>query len=618
MSDAEVTAAAAAELLGEAARELSRWGLTDLADDLRRAARRRVDDPAVVLVVGPPRSGKSSLVDALLGVRLLAGDPVVPTAVPVVVGWGARPSARFVPADGTSQVGPRPVLPRVPPDAVATAAGAPPAGVASVEVELPRALLAAGLVLVDTPGSGGGIAGPRAAAVLRAAADADAVVYAVDPARELGEQDVGLLRAVVDLCPEVVVVLTKTDAYREWRRIQALDSLHLGEAGLPVQVLATSAPLRVHGLATADDDALRASGFPQLADHLRRRVLGTRAAARDRQAARLVQHALRHLLAEARTRREALAGPGDPALVARWRAAREEAERLRTRSARWQQTLADQVAELAAQADADLTARLVDVRHESARRLESGDPTAGWREFEPWLYERTNDELLGHATHVRALADRVVADVAALFDAQVVELSRTLDLAVSAQPVSSALLRAPTARRGERADLGLHAVRGVSLGASLGVALAHGATLLAGAAISGPLLPVAAGVAAVLVGGRMLRSGREAQRRARRTEAQRAVTAYLDEVEVAARRATRDTVRRVQQEVRDHFTDVAGEMVRSADRSLRAVERAVRSARTERAGELRRLDDDLRRLRPLVAAADGLLAATAGATVAGT
>ena len=88
--------------------------------------------------------------------------------------------------------------------------------VVGVEIQLPRKLLAGGLVLVDTPGVGG-LGSAHAAASLAAISMADAVVFVTDASQELTRSELDFLHQARRLCATVVCVLTKTDFYPAWR-----------------------------------------------------------------------------------------------------------------------------------------------------------------------------------------------------------------------------------------------------------------------------------------------------------------------------------------------------------------------------------------------------------------
>src|SRR2546429_8625512 len=142
----------------------------------------------------------------------------------------------------------------------ATAARYAPEGVLddarleAVEVELPRELLRGGLVLVDTPGIGGGFAAAAAAATMRAMSLADAVLMVSDASQEYTAAEVELLRRAAEICPRMLCVLTKIDFYPEWARIQEINRGHLRRAGLSTELMPVSSVLREVAVETGDQE----------------------------------------------------------------------------------------------------------------------------------------------------------------------------------------------------------------------------------------------------------------------------------------------------------------------------------------------------------------------------
>src|SRR4051794_2620847 len=165
--------------------------------------RERVSSPSVrVLVVGEPKKGKSSLVNALVGVPVCPVAEDVATVVPTVIRAGTSPRAALVLARSEATAGggatADPVLQRVevPMEVLAarsTRTQRPDGGrLVRVEVELPRRLLDGGLGLVDTAGGagGGGGAAPAAGDPLP---PADAVRVGTHAPPEVTAPGVGLL-----------------------------------------------------------------------------------------------------------------------------------------------------------------------------------------------------------------------------------------------------------------------------------------------------------------------------------------------------------------------------------------------------------------------------------------
>src|SRR5437867_3522854 len=133
----------------------------DLAARLTQARTRLVDPMFHVLVVGEFKQGKSSLINALLGVDVCPVDDDIATAVPTKLLFASEPSAAATiipPADALE--GTPSTVEDVPFDDVSqyvTEAANPEnvRRIECVEVRVPAALLQGGLVLVDTPGVGG-------------------------------------------------------------------------------------------------------------------------------------------------------------------------------------------------------------------------------------------------------------------------------------------------------------------------------------------------------------------------------------------------------------------------------------------------------------------------------
>lgn len=591
------------ELLDAALREVRGRGREDLAGRLLSERQRVQRGSSAVLVVGEFNQGKSSLVNALLNARVCATDADVATAVPTVVRFGEQLQ---VAAGGADDADRAPVDPGSAEALQTRDDRASAAGPDLVEVTVPRALLRDGLVLVDTPGLGGGLASAHAARTLRALTGADAVVFVTDASQELTATEVELLQRAAGLCPRIVCALTKTDVYAEWRRIGELDAAHLREAGLRIPLQPVSSTLRHHGLRTGDRRLVAESGYPRLAAFLR----GTteRAARQGRAAAAASAHsALSQLAAEVAAERAALADPGRAGeQIEALREAQRRAEELRSGGSRWLQVLNDRIGDLSSTVDFDLSTRLRAVRKDAGERLQSADPTREWVELEPWLYERTNAVLADHLRLLRDEADAVADDVAGRFGQEAWRIRADADVTrVTGQEVTSTSdvgLAALAASRAGRVELGIGALRGGSAGA----VLAHAVGLLVGAAFLPVTIPVAVVLGGVLAR-TTYRSAKAAQMRALRAEAERTVAVYLEEIEMRARRDTRDSLRRIHQHLRDVFAAHATELQASVQRALETTAGAVREDQMGRQERLRRADEELNRLRALATAAGAMV-----------
>jgi hypothetical protein len=598
---------AVVEIIAAATEAARRYERADLVARLERERAAVLEPRCRVLVVGEFKKGKSSLVNALLNARVCVTDAEVATAVPTMVRYGPGVAARALADGGVAAEEGRPV-PLADIEALATGAdlgGADPAGrrsaVRALDVTVPRALLRDGLVLVDTPGVGGELASAYAAATLRALTAADAVLFVSDAGGEYTAPELEFLRQAADLCPTVICTLTKIDFYPAWRRILAADQAHLQTAGLGYEIVPLSAPLRQHGLNDGDRGLLVESGYPRLAALLRQAAAATADTARAAGAA--AAHAtLAQLVSRLSTEHDALADPARASEQrAQWTEARQRAEQLKSGGARWQQVLTDRVGDLAANVDLDMGVRMRALRKEAADQIGADNPLLGWAQLEPWLHRRTNEALLDHLRVIRDQADAVADDVARQFGLAAWELRVAVDVDRPGDAARDVGLAAVATNRSSRFELGLMAARGGSVGLIAG----HAVGLVLGLALP-VTLPVTAVLSTVLAR-KTWRTARTAQLRALRAEAERAIAVYLDEVDLVARKDSRDSVRQVQRQLREVFGQRAGELYASTAQNLEALTKAVQEDERGRRARLAEVAAELDRLRTLAGRAGGLV-----------
>jgi GTP-binding protein EngB required for normal cell division len=179
------------------------------------ALRGRLDAARLrVLVVGEAKRGKSTLVNALLGREVLPAGVTPVTAVATTVRYGEDPrtDVRFL--DGHEEKHPLDAL-----GDLVTERGNPGnrRGIASVTAWVDAPVLAGGVELVDTPGTGSVFEWDTAAAY-KALETMDAAVFVLtaDPPISAAERD--LLGRVAELSVTTFAVLNKAD--------------HLDDAGL--------------------------------------------------------------------------------------------------------------------------------------------------------------------------------------------------------------------------------------------------------------------------------------------------------------------------------------------------------------------------------------------------
>lgn len=196
----------------------------DAAAEIDVLRRREVTRPSIV-IVGETKRGKSSLVNALIGVAELSPvDVAVATSTYLEFTHGTAEQVRaFIPGrDEPVELAVADLRDW------ATAFGQLPDGQRPprrIEVRYPAPLLEH-LTLVDTPGTGG-LDPVHAEIALDAVAQADALLFVVDASSPFTKPELDFLIEASKRVNLVVFALTKIDAYPGWRTIWEDDRAQL-------------------------------------------------------------------------------------------------------------------------------------------------------------------------------------------------------------------------------------------------------------------------------------------------------------------------------------------------------------------------------------------------------
>lgn len=569
-------------------------GRGDLVERLDRTRKRLLDPHVRVVIVGQFKQGKSKLVNALVNAPACPVDDDVATSVPTSVGFAPEPSAVVLTRRGE---GPSATVERIPISLDELADYVSEKGnpdnerdILGAEVNLPRELLKGGLRLVDSPGVGG-IESTRSLSTLAALSTAHAVLLVSDASQEYTEPEVQFLRHALRISPNVAAVLSKTDIYPEWRRIQDIDRSHLGEVGA-VPLFAVSSDLRMLAAEQQNRELNDESGFPALVAHLRRDILGRAETLHRRAAAHDLNSTVDQLSLSLRTELNALLHPEDtPMLIARLEEAKSRADEFRGRSARWQVTLADGIADLIADTEHDLRDRLRKVQREAESAIDEGDPGPIWEQIAQWLDERVSDAV--SETFVwtsersqwlsEQVAEQFAADEGDIPFIDVGDTGGLLDPVEQLPGMEDGRLGAA-----EKIYIG---VRG-SYGGVLMVGLA---TSLVGLSLINPLSLLAG----VLVGRRAYREDMASRLTRRQMEAKNHVRRHIDDVVFQVGKQLKDRLRLVQRTARDHFGALADELHRSLSESVLAAKQAAATYTADRDGRVGQLQTRLQHVETL-------------------
>ncbi|MDT7586072.1 MAG: hypothetical protein QOE32_3622, partial [Pseudonocardiales bacterium] len=389
----------AVALVDLALKATSAYGRPDLGKRLQ-ATRSRLADPNVrVLIVGEFKQGKSQLVNALVNAPVCPVDDDIATAVPTVVKYAEAAGVTLVRESQSDSGEPLPAQrTEVPIEQLAqyvSEAGNPGNRhqLTYAEVGLPRRLLESGLVLVDTPGVGG-LGSSHGAATMGALPRADAVLLVSDAAQEYTAPELEFLAAARQLCPNVACVITKTDLYPHWRRIVELDQGHLRVVGESPRVFPVSSTLRLHALRTEDTALMEESGYVELIHYLQRDVVGHADDLDRRSVSQDVLAVSQQLAASMQSELIAQEDPEKAAgLIEQLKEAKQKADDLRQRSARWQQTLNDGVQDLTSDIEYDLRDRLRSVSREAEHVIDQSDPKDTWDQFTTWFEQQVSQSV---------------------------------------------------------------------------------------------------------------------------------------------------------------------------------------------------------------------------------
>jgi hypothetical protein len=581
------TVAPAIQAVELAVKAATAYQRPDLAARARQALQRLHNPRVRVLVVGEFKQGKSMLVNALLNAPICPIDDDISTSVPTVVRFGDNPSVTLVRAARISgEDDEREERTQVPVEKLAdyvSEAGNPGnhAGLKYAEVGVPRNILADGLELVDTPGVGG-LGSVHGSATMAMLPSADAILLVSDAAAEYSRPELEFLRQAGRICPNVACVVTKIDLYPQWQRITELDQGHLASVEIDAELLPTSSVLRLHAVQAEDRQLNLESGFPALVSFLRDRVVGQSGRLANRSAANDVVTIAGQLAAGMRAELAATEDPGEASrLMAELERAKTRAADLRNTSSRWHQVLNDGIADLNADVDYDLRDRMRSIVREGEKIVDGVDPGKVWDQFALQVEDQAAAAAAANFLWASERARWLAGQVAELFAE---DGARSLpDLPDSTGPDLPDLIGEMEDPAGEKFGAGQRAFVGLR-GGYMGTLMAGMYSTFMGLTLLNPF----SAAAGLLMGGKMMRDESKRLLERRRMEAKNTVRRYVDDVSFQVGKQSRDMLRHVQRELRDHFMARSDELVRSAQESLIAAERA---SQTGEAGRQQRIAD---------------------------
>jgi replication fork clamp-binding protein CrfC len=565
----------------------------DLAERLARAKERITDPQIRVVVAGQLKQGKSQLLNSLLNVPVARVGDDESTVLATVVSYGENASAKLIVARPDGEEPEAIDIPMA--DIKTDLRRAPQAGgreVLRVEVTAASPLLKNGLAFIDTPGVGGH-GQPHLSATLGLMPDADALLMCSDTSQEFTEPEMTFMRQAFEICPVATIVATKTDLYPHWRQIVEANKAHLERAGLSIPMIPSSSLLRSHAIQLNDKELNAESNFPAIVKFLSEQVLSRQNdRIRDLVVAE-IRSAAEHLTLKVTSE---LAALNDPDVGERLKKdlerRKEEAQDALQQTALWQQVLNDGIADLTADIDHDLRGRFRIISQHIEKEIDTCDPTQHWAEIggelENAIATAVGDNFVWAYQRAQALAE----DVARTFteaglDAIDMPQIDAREMGASLGEIKSlAKLEAKPIGKGRKMTMGMQGSYG-------GVLMFGMMTSFAGLGMFNPL-SIGAGV---LMGRTAYKENMENRMLRVRNEAKMNTRRFIDDVSFVVNKESRDRLKGVQRQLRDHYRGIANQTTRSLNESLQATIASAKLQENERNTRIAELERQLNILR---------------------
>ncbi|BBX10340.1 dynamin family protein [Mycolicibacterium aichiense] len=563
--------------------------LNDRGDLVARlaVAKERITDPQIrVVIAGQLKQGKSQLLNSLLNMPVARVGDDETTALVTVISYAEQPSARLIVSVGEG-VPPQSI--DIPIDDIRhdlrRAPQAQGREVLRVEVGAPSPLLQGGLAFIDTPGVGGH-GQPHLSSTLGLLPDADAMLMISDTSQEFTEPEMRFIRQAHEICPVGAVVATKTDLYPYWREIVSANTAHLQRAGLQLPLIPASSLLRSHAIQLNDKELNDESNFPAIVAWLSEKVLSRENDAVRDHVVGEIRSAAEHLNLSVNSELSALSDPDQARrLTEDLERRKQEAQDALQQTALWQQVLNDGIADLTADVEHDLRARFRAITQHIESVIDEGDPTQHWAEIGAEVEDSVANAVGDNFVWAYQRAEALAADVARTFVEAGLDAIKMPE--VSAAEMNAGVGRLKSLARLESKPIGKGHKVITSMRGSYGGVLMFG--MLTSVAGLGMFNPLSLG-AGLLLGRKAYKEDMENRMMRVRNEAKTNLRRFVDDVLFVVSKESRDRLKNVQRQLRDHYRDIANQTSRSLNESLQSTIAAARMEETDRNNRIRELE----------------------------
>jgi replication fork clamp-binding protein CrfC len=449
-------------------------------------------------------------------------------------------------------------------------------------------LLKGGLVFVDTPGVGGH-GQPHLSATLGLLPDADAMLMVSDTSQEFTEPEMTFIRQAFEICPVATIVATKIDLYPHWRQIVEADKGHLQRAGLSIPMIPASSLLRSHAIQLNDKELNEESNFPAIVKFLSERVLSRENDRVRDQVLAEIRSAAEHLTLTASSELSAL---NDPDTRERQKAElerrKQEAQEALQQTALWQQVLNDGIADLTADVDHDLRGRFRAITQHTEHVIDTCDPTHHWAEIGAELENAIATAVGDNFVWAYQRAEVLAQEVARTF----------VEAGLEAVDMPQLDAREMGASLGEIKSLSRLEAKPIKAGHKVvtGMRGSYGGVLMFGMLSSfvglGMFNPLSLG-AGLLLGRKTYKDDMENRMMRVRSEAKMNMRKFIDDVSFVVTKESRDRLKGIQRQLRDHYRGIANQTTRSLNESLQANIASAQLEEAERNTRIRELERQL-------------------------
>ncbi|MEU5844670.1 dynamin family protein [Saccharopolyspora shandongensis] len=556
-----------------------------------------------IVVVGEFKKGKSSLVNALVNVPICPVVDTASTAVPMSITYAEKPTVTltYQPSGNGKKEASRVAAPlREIPRQVTEAPPNDKGGkLMWVDVGIPNQLLSQGVTFVDTPV--GGLSETAEAPTYGVLSAADALVFATDAAQELTATEIELLKSAKNLCPSVVCAVTKIDLYPQWRQIVEQDKAHLSAAGLEIPVFPVATALQAQAALKRDKRLFAESGCVPLLAYLGQKVVANI----ERLTLAAVTANFRDVLGQVdqvlAARQKTLADPEQgKELVAKLQEAGKKAEALRAAGARWQQTLGDGFGNISSDVDFDMRRRFRDLTREANKAIGEGDPAKTWEEIQAWMRRRLTAEVVENYT----LLQQRVAELGKSVAEQFAEEQQGAEVEVHAEAPTELIKELEEAAENVEIVKASLKTKGMRTGMLLFKTVGR-------VALMSGMNPVSMAFS-VLSGVGGLRSGAKRDVQERRQKAKAAVNQYTEDLKFHIAKDSKDTIRRMQREMRQGYSERAAELQNAAAQSVAAAKKSLQADKSQRERRLPEMEQARKSVAMLRRKAETLFRASEG------